>query len=89
MGAMSIGLIEDMRGIRCMGAEIGMELPRTVDTIYLGGGTPSLLGPELIARLFEAIRNEFAFETDAEITVECAPGQIADETLAALVQAGR
>ena len=63
-------------------------LPRSVDTIYLGGGTPSLLAPELIARLFSAIRSEFAVEPDAEITVECAPGQIADAALDALAQAG-
>ena len=29
---------------------MGVDLPRTVDTIYLGGGTPSLLAPELIAQ---------------------------------------
>ena len=39
---------------------MGVELPRTVDTVYLGGGTPSLLAPELIARLFAAMRAEFA-----------------------------
>jgi oxygen-independent coproporphyrinogen-3 oxidase len=59
-----------------------------VDTVYLGGGTPSLLAPELLARLFASLRAEFDLEPDAEITVECAPGQIADETLAALVGAG-
>ncbi len=58
------------------------------DTIYLGGGTPSLLEPDLIAQLFAAIRAEFTVEPDAEITVECAPGQIADATLEALARAG-
>jgi len=47
-----------------------------------------LLAPELLERLFAAMRAEFEFERDAEITVECAPGQIADETLKALVAAG-
>ena len=64
------------------------ELPRRVDTVYLGGGTPSLLAPELIARLFAAMRAEFDLEPDAEITVECAPGQFAEETMQALVAAG-
>ncbi|MGA9668680.1 MAG: coproporphyrinogen-III oxidase family protein, partial [Terracidiphilus sp.] len=64
------------------------DLPRTVDTVYLGGGTPSLLEPELLTRLFGAMRAEFDFDSDAEITVECAPGQIANETLAALVSVG-
>jgi oxygen-independent coproporphyrinogen-3 oxidase len=69
-------------------AEMGAELPRVVDTVYLGGGTPSLLEPELIARLFGAMRAEFALAADAEITVECAPGQIADATLETLAAAG-
>jgi oxygen-independent coproporphyrinogen-3 oxidase len=67
---------------------MGVELPRRVDTVYLGGGTPSLLEPELLERLFGAMRAEFDFEADAEITVECAPGQIAEETLEALAAAG-
>ena len=60
---------------------MGVVLPRKVDTVYLGGGTPSLLAPELLARLFGAMRSEFEFDPDAEITVECAPGQLADERL--------
>ena len=67
---------------------MGAELPRRVDTVYLGGGTPSLLAPELLVRLFRAMRSEFDFDPEAEITVECAPGQISDEVLAALVEAG-
>jgi oxygen-independent coproporphyrinogen-3 oxidase len=66
----------------------GVELPRKVDTVYLGGGTPSLLAPELIARLFASIRQEFDLNSEAEITVECAPAQLSGETLQALVAAG-
>jgi oxygen-independent coproporphyrinogen-3 oxidase len=81
-------LIEDMRTAGDWAARMGVEVPRTVDTIYLGGGTPSLLEPDLIARLFAGIRAEFSLERDAEITVECAPGQLADATLQAMVAAG-
>ena len=81
-------LIEDLRRAGEWAARMNVELPRRVDTIYLGGGTPSLLAPELLARLFAAIRAEFDLEPDAEITVECAPGQIADATLEALTQLG-
>jgi oxygen-independent coproporphyrinogen-3 oxidase len=81
-------VIEDLHGAEDWTKEIGVELPRGVDTVYLGGGTPSLLEPELLARLFAAMRAEFAFEPGAEITVECAPGQIGDGALEALVAAG-
>ena len=81
-------LIDEMRDARSWSQNLGAFLPSQVDTIYLGGGTPSLLEPELIDRLFAAIRAEFTVDPDAEITVECAPGQIADATLAALARAG-
>ena len=81
-------LIEDLREAGKRAAQMGVDLPRIVDTIYLGGGTPSLLAPALIARLFSALRVSFEIENGAEITVECAPGQIADDTLHALVDAG-
>jgi oxygen-independent coproporphyrinogen-3 oxidase len=83
-----IRLIYDLASAGDWAAQMGAELPRRVDTVYLGGGTPSLLAPDLLASLFAAMRSEFDFEPDAEITVECAPGQLADDTLAALVTAG-
>ncbi|MGD0294606.1 MAG: radical SAM family heme chaperone HemW [Terracidiphilus sp.] len=81
-------LIEDIAGAGSWAARMGVELPRRVDTVYVGGGTPSLLAPELLSRLFTAMRSEFDLEPDAEITVECAPGVLADKTLEALVTAG-
>jgi oxygen-independent coproporphyrinogen-3 oxidase len=81
-------LTEDLRRSHAWATQMGVDLPRTVDTVYLGGGTPSLLEPHLIARLFAALRTEFQLTPDAEITVECAPAQIADATLAALAEAG-
>jgi oxygen-independent coproporphyrinogen-3 oxidase len=81
-------LIQDLGATREWAAQMGVEVPRRVDSVYLGGGTPSLLAPELLKRLFSALRAKFDFDADAEITVECAPGQIADGTLEALVAAG-
>jgi len=81
-------LIEEIHGAREWSGKLGADLPSHVDTIYLGGGTPSLLEPELIERLFSAIRSEFIIDTDAEITVECAPGQLSDATLLALARVG-
>jgi oxygen-independent coproporphyrinogen III oxidase len=81
-------LIEDLGGARAWAEEIGADLPQRVDTIYLGGGTPSLLAPDLLAQLFATIRAEFDLDANAEITMECAPGQVADATLEAMVAAG-
>jgi len=81
-------LIEDLSGARARAERLNVELPEAVDTIYLGGGTPSLLPPELLADLFAAIRAEFHIQHGAEITMECAPGQIPDEFLAAMAANG-
>jgi len=81
-------LQQDLRGIRGKVAQWGAMLPEIVDTVYLGGGTPSLLPPELMLRLFGSIRREFVVLPGAEITVECAPGQLEDQTLAAMVECG-
>jgi oxygen-independent coproporphyrinogen-3 oxidase len=81
-------LIEEMRAAKGWAEHMGVALPRRVDTIYLGGGTPSLLEAKLIRKLFDAIRAEFDVERDAEITVECAPAQIGDGTLEAMAKAG-
>ena len=78
----------DLAGARAWSEKMGVELTRRVDTVYLGGGTPSLLAPELLAQLFAVLRAEFDLDADAEITMECAPGQLADATLEALVAAG-
>ncbi len=55
-------------------------LERTVDTVYFGGGTPTLLGAERLGRLVHALRSYFRIEAQAEFTVECTPGS-ADRTL--------
>ena len=55
----------------------------TASSLYFGGGTPSLLEPELIARIIEAAQQLFALEPDAEITLEANPGTINREKLAA------
>ena len=81
-------LIEDLSRAPVWSKSMGTECPRRVDTIYLGGGTPSLLAPDLLLRLFNSIRAQFDLDTNAEITMECAPGQIADSTLQAMVAAG-
>lgn len=55
----------------------------TCDSIYLGGGTPSMLSPAQITGLFTEIRRAFQVTDDAEITLEAAPGSITAELAAA------
>jgi oxygen-independent coproporphyrinogen-3 oxidase len=67
---------------------LGGQFEREVDSIYLGGGTPSVLASDRLERLFRAVRANFDVEHNAEITVECAPGTITGEVLEALIRCG-
>lgn len=60
---------------------LGVVLPREADTVYFGGGTPSLLEPAQVARIIGVLRENFEVDPAAEITMEAAPGQISDELL--------
>jgi oxygen-independent coproporphyrinogen-3 oxidase len=55
---------EEMRG----------QMEREVDSIYLGGGTPTVLEGGQLRRIFDEVRAQFLMTADCEITVECAPG---------------
>ena len=81
-------LIEDLRSAPEWAKSMQAKLPHKVDTIYFGGGTPVLLAPELFTKTFAAIQEMFHVEHSAEITIECAPGQLPDATLDAMVEAG-
>jgi len=69
-------------------ARLGAKLPRAVDTVYFGGGTPSLLTPEQLRQVFVALHRNFDVAADAEMTLEAAPGQIADDVLNAAISLG-
>src|SRR5579863_3146377 len=81
-------LIEDLNSSSAWAERLGVALPRRVDSIYFGGGTPTLLEPDLIVALFSALRSAFQVDPRAEITMECAPGQLGDDTLEAMVASG-
>ena len=55
---------------------------RMVDTVYFGGGTPTLLSPRDAERLLAAVFTHFSAEEDAEVTLECNPATVSRETLA-------
>ena len=59
-----------------------------LETVYLGGGTPSLLPPALMTRLLRFIRATFELDGDAEITLEANPGTTDAEKLAAWLDGG-
>ncbi len=65
----------------------GMKRPEA-DTVYIGGGTPSLLEPEQAASLMETIHGGFDLSVDAEITMEINPGDCAAERILAYRDAG-
>jgi oxygen-independent coproporphyrinogen-3 oxidase len=81
-------LCEEIRRSQTAALNIAAVLPRTADTIYFGGGTPSLLSAQQFRQIFQQLRGGFDLAGDAEITLECAPGQLSDETLDELLQQG-
>ena len=68
--------------------QMGGKFEPEVDSIYLGGGTPTVLSPDQLRRMFDAVRSQFSVRPDAEITVECAPGTLTPEMLDTLLQCG-
>jgi oxygen-independent coproporphyrinogen III oxidase len=81
-------LLEDLANCRQLASDLGCSLEETADSIYLGGGTPSILeGPQL-RRIFTAIRDQFVIIPNREITVECAPGTVTPALIETLLQCG-
>jgi oxygen-independent coproporphyrinogen-3 oxidase len=61
---------------------------RVAGSIFVGGGTPSLLAPAQIAEVLNCARNRFALAADVEITLEANPNDISEEYCAGLLVAG-
>ncbi|MEO0511867.1 MAG: radical SAM family heme chaperone HemW [Planctomycetota bacterium] len=71
--------------------ELGSLAPyadETLDTIFVGGGTPTLLRPDLWARLLEALNNAYGITDRTEFTVECNPETVTEELFAVLAAGG-
>ena len=77
-------LTAEIREARERVAAWGGRLPKNVDSIYFGGGTPSLLNVKQLGDIVEVIREVFSIDDSAEVTLECAPGQLSDELLHAM-----
>jgi oxygen-independent coproporphyrinogen III oxidase len=81
-------LVEDIANARRVASELGCALEETADSVYLGGGTPSILDAEQLLRIFAAVRIHFGVTPDVEITVECAPGTLTPALIETLLQCG-
>jgi oxygen-independent coproporphyrinogen III oxidase len=77
--------IERSRETAC---RTGGSLERSADSVYFGGGTPTLLTVTQLERIFVTIRQNFDLLSGAEVTVECAPGTLSNEVIAALIRCG-
>jgi oxygen-independent coproporphyrinogen-3 oxidase len=75
-----------------LGTELELAAARldapTVSTVFVGGGTPSLLGGERLARLLDVVREHFVLAADAEVTTEANPESTWPEFFAAIRAAG-
>jgi len=81
-------VVEDIAGACDLASRLHCELEAPVDSIYLGGGTPSILGDHQLERIFDAVRREFSVAQDAEVTVECAPGTLTRALIETLGRCG-
>jgi putative oxygen-independent coproporphyrinogen III oxidase len=62
--------------------------PAPTDTVFVGGGTPSLIGAERLAKVLDAIRHHFGLATGAEVTTEANPESTSPDLFEALLAAG-
>ena len=86
------GGFDEQRYINALIADLETELPniwgRQVHSIFIGGGTPSLLSAAGMDQLLCAVRARVNLEPDAEITMEANPGSVETEKFAGFAKAG-
>lgn len=75
-------LLKDIRNTR------HVDLKREVDTVYFGGGTPSMLSAEQIAEILNAVHECFEVAANAEVTMEINPGSVDSKGLRQFRQVG-
>jgi oxygen-independent coproporphyrinogen-3 oxidase len=86
------GVIPEQDYLAALTADLEQDLPlawgRTVETVFIGGGTPSLFSPGAIQQLLGAVRARLPLKPDAEITLEANPGTVDRERFAGFREAG-
>ena len=78
----------DIENASRIAQEMGAEMQHEVDSIYLGGGTPTVLEAAQLERIFATVRREFDVSPGAETTVECAPGTLTPAVLESFLRCG-
>ncbi len=78
----------DIANAERVAQETGATFEREVDSIYLGGGTPTVLEADQLRRLFEAVQAQFSIQSGAEVTVEVAPGTLTAAVMETLLGCG-
>ncbi len=86
------GALQEQRYLDALMADLEAALPlvwgRTVHSVFIGGGTPSLFSPEAIDQLICGVRARLRLEADAEITLEANPGTFEKDRFRAYRAAG-
>ena len=78
----------DIANSSSMAADMGGQIELQVDSVYLGGGTPTVLEPAQLKRIFDAVQKQFNVQSNAETTVECAPGTLTSGVIEGLLVCG-
>jgi oxygen-independent coproporphyrinogen III oxidase len=78
----------DVHSTSLTAERMGCRTEQDVDSVYLGGGTPTILDCQQLERLFVTIRQNFRLLPETEITVECAPGTLTPALVETLLTCG-
>src|SRR5882672_3433510 len=81
-------VVSDIQHADETAGQVGGRLESAVDSVFLGGGTPTILDITQLERLFVTISQKFTVRHNAEVTVECAPGTLPDIMIEALQRCG-
>ncbi|GAB3447473.1 radical SAM family heme chaperone HemW [Phycicoccus ginsengisoli] len=76
-----------LRELALAGRVLGPDVPQ-VQTVFVGGGTPTMLAATDLARMLHGIREQWGLADDAEVTTEANPDSVTPESLAVLADAG-
>lgn len=84
--------LDEKKYLKALISDLEQELPlfwgRSISSIFMGGGTPSLFSPESIDQLLSALRARLTFAPDIEITMEANPGTLEQSKFAEFKSAG-